>query len=185
MKIEKEIEFKTLLTENEYNTLLELFTKNTTSYNQTNFYFDNDNFELNAKKITCRVREKNNNFELTVKIKDTVGLNEYNQEISYEEFINYKNNGLNLNYDVITANNLKIKAQNTTTRFDLRLHNQLFSLDKINIDNNIHYELEMETENYDEGLIIFNNFLKEYNIEYKKGPSKAKRTFEYYKKNLS
>ena len=56
MKKELEIEFKTELTENEYNSILPLFTS---FYYQTNNYFDTINRDLLNQRIVCRIREKN------------------------------------------------------------------------------------------------------------------------------
>ena len=175
MKKELEIEFKTELTENEYNLILPLFND---CYYQTNNYFDTINRDLLNQRIVCRIREKNNLYELTFKTKNKVGVNEYNQIISKETFDEYINNGFNADYDFIKIDDLKFLAKNTTLRYELELNGQLFCLDKVFIKDLIHYELEMETPNYEQGLIEFNKFLSKYNIEYKKCISKSKRTLQ-------
>ena len=62
-----DVEFKSLLTEKEYNKLLEYFT-NAKSDFQTNHYFDTKRFSLKALNASLRVREREN-FELTLKRK--------------------------------------------------------------------------------------------------------------------
>ena len=62
-----DVEFKSLLTEKEYNKLLEYFT-NAKSDFQTNHYFDTKRFSLKALNASLRVRERED-FELTLKRK--------------------------------------------------------------------------------------------------------------------
>ena len=175
MKKELEIEFKTELTENEYNSILPLFSS---FYYQTNNYFDTLNRDLLDQKIVCRIREKNNQYELTFKTKNDIGVNEYNQIISKETANDYIENGFNAQYDFIKMDNLKFLAKNTTLRYELELNGQLFCLDKVFIKDLIHYELEMETPDYEQGLVEFNKFLENNKIVYKKCISKSKRTLQ-------
>lgn len=59
-----EVEFKTMLTEEEYNRLMKQFEGNKTDF-QTNHYFDTPRFSLKAYKTSLRVREREN-FEITL-----------------------------------------------------------------------------------------------------------------------
>lgn len=69
LEVNKLIEYekKFLLTREEYLKLISSLCGNTTPVIQINHYYDTDNFELNDKGITCRIREKNNKFTATVK----------------------------------------------------------------------------------------------------------------------
>ncbi len=68
-----EFEKKIMLTEQEYNLLTTYKVKNTQSKIQTNYYFDTDDFDMNKKGVTCRVRSENGKFKST--IKSHVGVN--------------------------------------------------------------------------------------------------------------
>ncbi len=62
-----EYEKKLMLTEQEYNCLRQFKCKNTLSVFQTNYYFDNDEFSMNKRGVTCRIRQKNGVYKATIK----------------------------------------------------------------------------------------------------------------------
>ena len=62
-----EYEKKIMLTADEYLSILMLMCKYVPMQTQTNYYFDNDDLSMNAKGITCRIREKNGKYKATVK----------------------------------------------------------------------------------------------------------------------
>ena len=69
LEVNKLIEYekKFLLTKEEYLKLISSLCGNTAPIIQTNHYYDTNNFELNDKGITCRIREKDNKFTATIK----------------------------------------------------------------------------------------------------------------------
>ena len=62
-----EYEKKIPLSEEEYLTLLEIMCTHPPTKVQTNYYYDTDDFSMNKKGITCRIREKNGHYKATVK----------------------------------------------------------------------------------------------------------------------
>lgn len=66
---EKMIEYekKIPLTAKEFKILTQIEHKCDKVCQQTNFYYDTDDFEMNEKKITCRIREKNGEYTATIK----------------------------------------------------------------------------------------------------------------------
>jgi uncharacterized protein YjbK len=67
-----EYEKKIMLTANEYHTLaMSNRCKNIPKQLQTNYYFDDDNFTMNKKGITCRIRHKNGKYTACVKNHNT------------------------------------------------------------------------------------------------------------------
>ena len=62
-----EYEKKIMLTADEYLSILMLMCKYVPMQTQTNYYFDNDNFSMNEKGITCRIRAKDGKYKATVK----------------------------------------------------------------------------------------------------------------------
>ena len=67
-----EIEYKTLLTKNEYQQLLPLFSK-IKATKQINYYIDTADFSIRDAKMALRVRAFDNRSELTLKIPQQVG----------------------------------------------------------------------------------------------------------------
>ena len=73
-----EIEYKTLLTKNEYQQLLPLFSK-IKATKQINYYIDTADFSIRDAKMALRIRTFETRAELTLKIPQQVGNMEYNQ----------------------------------------------------------------------------------------------------------
>ncbi|WP_212685903.1 CYTH domain-containing protein, partial [Salmonella enterica] len=74
MAQEIEIEFKNLLTEEEYLKLLSNLPFPKYSQTQTNYYFETEDFSLKAHGSALRIREKNGNYTLTLKETHELGL---------------------------------------------------------------------------------------------------------------
>ena len=79
-----EVEFKTLLTKDEYERLANMF-KGSHSDIQTNHYFDTNRFSLKALESSLRVRERDT-LELTLKKKKGYAMQEYTLPITEEMF---------------------------------------------------------------------------------------------------
>jgi len=62
-----EFEKKVMLTEEEYNCLMKLKDIFVDSFVQANYYYDSDDYEMNAMGITCRIREKDGVYQATIK----------------------------------------------------------------------------------------------------------------------
>ena len=62
-----EFEKKILLSRKEYTALLWTMRKDFSPTIQTNYYFDTDDYTMNQKGITCRVRSKNGRFQAVLK----------------------------------------------------------------------------------------------------------------------
>jgi uncharacterized protein YjbK len=78
MKTNLEIEYKALLTEQEYKVVLSHFNPST-RIDQTNYYYQS--YSVFNTKISARIRQINDNFELTFKIRQTKGKLEVNFDV--------------------------------------------------------------------------------------------------------
>ena len=74
-----EVEFKSLISKEEYDRLLKKF-KNTKSNIQTNHYFDTNRFSLKASEISFKIREKDD-VSLTYKRKKGYSIDEINENL--------------------------------------------------------------------------------------------------------
>ena len=79
-----EIEYKILLTKDQYLEIDSHFTS--IAYQQTNFYFDTLDEKLRKLRITLRARLKKEHYEFTLKRFGQIGVDEYNEKISHEDF---------------------------------------------------------------------------------------------------
>ncbi len=66
-----EYEKKIMLTEDEYLSIVMLMCRCVTPQTQTNYYFDDDNFSMNKKGATYRIRAKDGKYKATIKNHNT------------------------------------------------------------------------------------------------------------------
>ena len=76
MYVNKEIEFKTLITKEQYDNLLLEFGLDNNVFAQTNHYFDTEDTKLISEQTVLRIRQKGNNFKITKKTRADVGADE-------------------------------------------------------------------------------------------------------------
>lgn len=132
-----EFEKKIMLTYDEYKSLCMLMAKDVLPVTQINYYFDTDDFSMNKKGITYRIRAKDGKFKATVK-NHGVG----NAECSVENNINLLND-----FDLNFFKNLGLNLQGTMTTERLTLYKDEFCTAVL--DRNIYlgftdFELEVE-----------------------------------------
>ncbi len=175
MEIFVEKEYKTLLSLAQYNQLFKVF-ENGKTIVQTNYYFDNSNYQLRQQGFMARIRKINNNYTFTLKTPKIDNLTTEhnvpltNLDINNQEIINILNK-FKLNHD------LKIIAWATTTRTITKDIYGEWCLDKTVFSNGItDYELEYELNNSKtEKWEYFLNFLKNHQINYISIESKVAR----------
>lgn len=86
MSQEIEIEYKNLLTKEEFSRIKTFFDFKTDDFKkQINHYFDTSDFYLKKQGYALRIREKDGNYELTLKQPAPTGLRETNQALSSSE----------------------------------------------------------------------------------------------------
>lgn len=176
MPINLEIETKSLLNKSEYKAL-NLTYKNIKNYKQINYYIASDEMLLKVKKYGLRIRKKSNSYELTLKVTETVGKTEINQEISRKSLQKLKYfkifpDGEVMDY--LTKNNvcdvtkLHIVGTLTTIRKDIPFDESLISIDMSKYNGVKDYELECESNTEIQSEKDLQSFLKINNIEFKK-----------------
>ena len=187
---EIEIEFKNLLTENQYDALYEKYDlSNSEEIINKNFYYDDANESFKKIGAALRIRYTNKKTEMTLKIKGETQNVEIN--VPLDERYPKEPTVLPILPNEIISElermNVKIKTpmliqKIETLRHEVTLENGLLVLDKTTFINDIvDYELEFETKDYKSGLAAFEKLLEENNID--KNPAKPKiaRAVEYSK----
>ena len=188
---EIEIEFKNLLTKNQYDTLYGKYNlSNSEEIINKNFYYDDADESFKKIGAALRIRYTNKKTEMTLKIKGETQNVEIN--VPLDERYPKEPTVLPILPNEIIAElermNMKIKTpmliqKIETLRHEVTLEGGLLVLDKTTFINNIvDYELEFETKNYETGLVAFEKLLEENDIA--KNPAKPKiaRAVEYSKR---
>ncbi|WP_251136808.1 CYTH domain-containing protein [Exiguobacterium sp. s193] len=185
MRQEMEIEFKNLLTEVEYERLMNHYGKEVDPIWQANDYFDTPTFELRKQGAALRIREKKTGLVLTLKQPKDDGLLETHvtlSETEAEELFKYgiiQSDAMNEQLRPFNlTSSLEHLGRLETTRFETLLESGLLVLDKSNYLGVTDYELEFEVTDYTQGKIAFTKLLTEHEIPQRETKNKIVRFME-------
>lgn len=182
-----EIEFKNLLSIEEFNRMVSSFQLHNDQFiKQINHYFDTKGFALKNKGCALRIREKKSQYELTLKQPHPDGLLETNQSLTAQEAQALMNGGQLQEGPVksqiiglgIDSTQLVYFGTLTTERAELTYQNGLLVLDKSSYLNTVDYEVEYELMNREQGLPIFLALLSQLNIPVRQTKNKIQRFYE-------
>jgi len=187
MSQEIEIEFKNLLTKDEFIKIKETFQlKDEQFFLQENHYFDTPEFSLKELGAALRIRKKQNQFILTLKEPAEVGLLETHQMISEETAQNMLKTGefdggqvterlISLGID---KKDMTYFGTLATLRAEKNYQNGLLVIDHSRYLNKEDFELEFEVTDEQEGKRVFHDLLKELNIPIRETKNKIRRFYE-------
>lgn len=137
-----EFEKKALLSKEEYELLAKRFCRSPgascalPSVEQTNYYFDTDDYAMNRRNITCRIRRKNGSYQGTMKLHEASGERSTELEVTVRS-------GISDNAFI----DLGLKLQGTLTTHRCVLQKEPYC--EVILDRNTYlgtsdYELEIE-----------------------------------------
>lgn len=181
-----EIEFKNMLTKEEFHFLAQYFKIKPEQFKkQTNHYFDTNSFTLKDHSSALRIREKGSQFEMTLKQPAQQGLLETNQMLTSRQAEVALSSGKLPEGEVKDAVVKLIKdieplqyfGSLTTLRAEFEYKEGLLVLDHSYYLNKEDYELEYEVLNESEGYQIFSKLLEELKIPVRPTDNKIKRFY--------
>ena len=182
-----EIEFKNILTINEFALLLKTFNiLNEQFFTQTNHYFDTEDFLLKQMSSALRIRELDDHFELTLKKPEKIGLLEINQQLTHLEAKSLMTGTAlpkgevhdELQQMMENTGNLSYFGSLTTKRAEIEYQNGLLVFDHSFYLGNEDFEIEYEVDDWEAGRKTFSDLLMELNIEIKKTDNKINRFYQ-------
>ncbi len=162
-----EIEFKTSISEEKYNELLQLFNLENNIFKQTNHYFDTDEFHLNHDQIVLRIRQKGEqHFKVTLKSQSDEGAYESHVILHKDQARKMIDSGFKTkDFFEDVDHYVTFKASLDNYRVSTPYEGGTLFLDRCEYCGVIDYEIEYEVSNYEEGLKIFNKFLNQHHID--------------------
>ena len=190
-----EIEFKNLLTKDEYLNLLskefpdDSNQRNKKAIYQTNYYFDTSNKDLKKQHSALRIRVTDSSNEMTLKVPYQGFLMENNLHLSdnkASEIIKNKqivlssfnspDNNFSFLDKEIRDSTFYLFNSFQTKRFEKPIKNHLIVLDETTFQNGVvHYELEVESTDEGEGKEFFESILNMYRVPIRKASPKIQR----------
>ncbi|MCQ2011538.1 MAG: CYTH domain-containing protein [Sporolactobacillus sp.] len=187
MAQELEIEYKNMLTGDEFSKLCTVFGLKTTSFfKQVNYYFDTPTFALMNKKTVLRIREVGKQHDFTLKQPHNGVILETHQELDDEESRSMIQLGIVPPGEIeqaitkvgVDADQLVLIGELTTKRCQFPYQSGKLFLDhSLYLDHN-DYELEYEAADQGSGSDIFNTLLLEHSIPRRASKSKMIRLFQ-------
>lgn len=186
---EIEIEFKNLLTKNEFELLMKEFNVTPKDFiSQENYYFDTVNFSLRDKHSALRIRKKQDKYILTLKQPHEQGLLETHQELTEAQAFSLLNSEVTKMVDGtvkeaiatlgITPDELYYLGALKTDRIEIIDDDNILVLDHSFYLEHEDYELEYEVKDPVTGKEKFLKILKQNNIPLRTTKNKIQRFFE-------
>lgn len=184
MKTHYEIEFKTMISRDDYFRLKETIFKNGLLKEQSNVYFDTQSKYFFDKKQMIRIRKYTDHALFTWKIpKDNEKLIEKEFIIESSKAAQEKINQL-LTPHNLTVHDLYQTAQSHTTRIEIKDTWGVWCLDHSQFDQHEDFELEYELfEEIDMGVATrhFFQMLEKYEVQFKRALPKYIRALSHQK----
>ncbi|PTJ48542.1 CYTH domain-containing protein [Staphylococcus simulans] len=186
MTINQEIEYKQLLTHNQYEALRNRYFNTLKPFTQKNHYIDTPDFALAEHLMALRIREIDDTYEMTLKVPAKVGLTEYNHmtEVVPKQDMHLTLDKLPdpihsvLQETGIDVTQLYVLGALTTHRMETEIDEGLLVLDHSEYLGTEDFELEFEVEQPEEGLKKFQEILQDFNIQSYIPKNKVARFFE-------
>jgi uncharacterized protein YjbK len=181
------VEFKSLLTQEEYEKLINRFKGNRTDF-QTNHYFDTPRFSLKALDTSLRIRERES-LELTLKRKKGYSVNETTVSVTVENLNEIRETGIIAIPEITNELTPLIGEQKVVNFLSLATHrtylqygNGVLFIDKSEYLGVTDYELDYEAASYHQGKKEFIELISDLEIQYKKSEKKIKRAYNAFKR---
>ncbi|WP_214827411.1 CYTH domain-containing protein [Exiguobacterium algae] len=185
MTQEVEIEFKSMLTKEEYETLLHAYQLDNSIKWQANDYFDTSNFDLKRHGAALRIREKKNGQVLTLKQPHEVGLLETHASITESEAEDLFKYGIIHDQKMKEAlapfelsSPLEHLGRLETNRAELETPDGLLVLDQSHYLETTDYEIEFEVSDEEAGKLAFEQLLAKHEIPIRPAKNKIVRFME-------
>ncbi|MDA5560203.1 CYTH domain-containing protein [Exiguobacterium sp. MMG028] len=185
MTQEVEIEFKSMLTKDEYEKLIQAYKLEDQVRWQANDYFDTPTFQLKKQGAALRIREKKHGQVLTLKQPNEVGLLETHASITEEEAEDL------FKYGIIHDDQMKQAlapfqlnaalehlGRLETNRAEHQTEDGLLVLDESHYLETTDYEIEFEVTNEEAGKRAFERLLAEHGLPYRPAKNKIVRFME-------
>lgn len=183
-----EIEYKSMLTEKEYDQLIQHYQLEPKDFTvQTNIYFDTPDFQLAKKNCGLRIRLLDAYAEYTLKTPEVAGRLETTDTLTMEKIDSYLNqhvlptsgavfqklSELNIDPELLIET-----GKLTTKRAEFKVAEGLLAIDQ-SFGENLHdFELELEVADATVGKIAFEQFLEAHFLPYRPAKNKIQRMIE-------
>ncbi|WP_438716776.1 CYTH domain-containing protein [Enterococcus sp. AZ109] len=181
-----EIEYKTMLTQQEYHQLINYYQLNSSQFvTQTNLYFDTLDYQLKEKNMGLRIRFLDSRAEVTLKIPQKVGLLEVTDKITQSDVDKaikteqFPKDTQRVSHvllsEAIKPDDLRLIGSLVTKRAELDISEGKLAIDENWYQNQHDYELELEVQDSGRQKSDFFALLNYFSIPYRPAMNKIVR----------
>ncbi|MGG5316872.1 hypothetical protein IGI49_001570 [Enterococcus sp. AZ071] len=181
-----EIEYKTMLTQQEYLQLMTHYQLDSSNLvTQTNLYFDTSDYQLKEKNMGLRIRYFDSEAEATLKIPQQIGLLEVTDSLELSDVKKalkdnrFPKNAFQiisaLNNESVTTDLLGLIGRLVTKRAEKIIPEGKLALDESWYRDQHDFELELEVQDSGKKEEDFFALLKQFNIPYRPAENKIVR----------
>ncbi|WP_144837797.1 CYTH domain-containing protein [Metaplanococcus flavidus] len=194
MTKELEIEFKNLLTEEEYLELMDRFGYSAEdAHTQVNHYFDTTDFKLRDRRSALRIRQKGATYECTLKTPADNGFYEITDKLDsqqVEEIFEKRSFpapevAAALKEMGLGSDALALLGSLTTHRIEFPYESGLLVLDHSEYLATEDFEIEYEVSDFEAGKQRFQAFLRDFEIPFRSTDKKISRFMNAAKKGIN
>ncbi|QXE02732.1 CYTH domain-containing protein [Terribacillus sp. DMT04] len=187
MPQEVEIEFKNLLTKAEFDTLYTILKmEKEPEIQQVNHYFETKDFQLKQHGAALRIREKNGEYQSTLKQPYEDGLLETHDTLTAEQANAWIQGEITLGPEIrkqiqelgVCTEELAYGGRLKTIRRETAYYDTTVVLDRSEYGDTVDYELELEANTFAHGQSVFQSILVDYDITKRKTPNKIQRFYD-------
>lgn len=182
-----EIEYKTLLTNVQFEAIKAKYAPEKNAFVQENYYFDTPDFRLKQLHCGLRIRTFEDVAECTLKTPLKEGVLETTDHLSLKQAQTLLQNKVISSHGIVAqklvsmgiqANQVHLLAHLKTARIQINLPSGELALDESWYGKSHDYELELEVSEASKGKQDFLDLLAEFDIDYQPAKNKVLRAFE-------
>ncbi len=183
MAQEIEIEFKHLLTKDQFTQIKDTLPFSNEPIVQTNYYFETTHKSFIKNKCALRIREINNSYTATFKEPHPEGILETHDSLSKQEAHVWMNKhvtctenvGRRINMQNIPLSDIQYIGSLTTKRYTYTKGKLLYVLDESSYGDTIDYELEIEATSFREGEHAHQQIIEQFQLSNQEPITKIER----------
>lgn len=188
MQQEIEIEFKHMLTKDQFDAIYNNFPFTKNPIVQTNHYFETNNQDLIQKKCALRIREINGTYTSTFKEPHPDGILETHDSLSTHMFDTWINDQVTHTPNVasrlaahaVPLQDIHSIGALTTARYTYQTEHLEYVLDRSSYNGIVDYELEIESVTFDQGNEAYQHIVQQFNLQKEQPITKIERFLQTY-----
>lgn len=180
---EFEFEAKLLITEEDFKNLINKYDLKNRYFTQVNYYFETEDNFFEKNNCALRIRNKEDEIQLTIKVSTEKNNVEYHTDITVDDFnqimesraIDLKNYSCPFDH---SFSNLQVRIIQTD-RYNIGFEDHFIEIDRTTFNETVDYEIEVESTSKDRAKEILSKFAENSGLHTTTSKPKIARYYDY------